>query len=234
MMNKSLLYISDTGLVLLLVVYLPLCLIALWLIGRLLRSLGCSLKARRWVRWPLALAMLLWPTWDAILGKYYLDRYCEKGGVYAEPGIRIDGIYFPFEGSDRLAEAYLGMGFKYIEAESGDGSKIHYEMGGNGELHRKIVKVLESEYISKSGNPNMRVKPDFLEITIQHHYLMNIENKNIVAGFKNYRFQSRLDGRFTVLDVFPSISCNDLSQYKTQERYQKPSSYYSLIMGQEG
>lgn len=237
MMNKSLLYISDSGLLILLVIYLPLCLLALWFVGRVLREFGCPITASRWVRGFLALAMLLWPTWDAIPGKYYLDRYCEQGGVYAEPGIRIDGIYFPGKGNsgnERLAEAFLRMGFKYIEAGSDDGSIIRYERGNDGKLQRKTVSALQSQYISKVGNSNRQVQPEFLDITMVHYYLMHIETKKDVAGYKNYRFQSRFDGKYTLLDIFPSISCKDLKKYKKQERFSDPSDYYSLVISQEG
>ena len=56
----------------------------------------------------LAIGMFLFPTWDAILGKYYLDSYCEKkGGYYVNEGARIDQIYMNGYSSEKMAEMLL-------------------------------------------------------------------------------------------------------------------------------
>ena len=233
MMNKSLLYISDTGLVLLLVVYLPLCLIALWLIGRLLRSLGCSLKARRWVRWPLALAMLLWPTWDAILGKYYLDRYCEKGGLSVNPEKKISSLYFPTEGNDEMATMYLSMGFQFIEANDEGGKYRQYQLGRNGELISRIVEKRKSSFIREYDFSQARMKPEYLGIKMNRHFIKRIIDDEIIAEYRDFYFQSRLDKNITILDVNPGVRCSELKKYRGTRGYSNSMSMYSRIAGQE-
>jgi len=60
--------------------------------------------------------MFLFVTWDAILGKYYLDKFCEAdSGTYINSYARIAGIYFAEKPREDIAQAFLDRGFDFIE-----------------------------------------------------------------------------------------------------------------------
>lgn len=234
-MTTLFMYMSSYSVFLLLVCYLPICVLVMYLLKRLLKNASFSVGFIGLVLAVVSVALFLFPTWDAILGKYYLDNYCEKdGGFIRLNDIELESLYIAATGNDKLAMNYLKRGFKYIETESGDGKYRRYEMDDKGDLISRNIDVISSQYTRVIGNSNTRVPPAYLKLKVKHEYIMEIESNDIVAGTKEYYFYSRIDANFPGLDVSVGTYCSELDKYSKSARFMNSKNLYEIMSGQEG
>jgi uncharacterized membrane protein YjgN (DUF898 family) len=119
-------YMGGASKLVLTVLYLPLCLLILWLISRSLKKRSIQTKYRVALILFLSISMFFFATWDAILGKYYLDKYCEAdGGTYINTDERVTGRYLAYRPRSETAISLLNKGYSFIEMGV-DGDYVRY------------------------------------------------------------------------------------------------------------
>ncbi|MBQ0713510.1 MAG: hypothetical protein KBT53_11165 [Porticoccus sp.] len=227
-------YMNGFSILILLGLYFPLCLVALWIISFLLKKTNIGRKFRIALIFGLAIMMFLYATWDAVLGKHYLDKFCmESGGVYINSDIYVKGIYLSSFGEPRHAKYFLEKGYQYVEMNKTknvkDGYVIYRFRANKKTIEEKITFELKSTHTRGFGDPNKKVSPSFLEISLSDQYVENFKTGNKIAGFRNYRMTTRLDRKLRGIGGNVATACTDIKKFKKLKKYEDYSNYHELI-----
>ena len=222
---------SEISAIVLVVFYLPLCIGVLFLINLFLKKSSVNLRGQRTLMACLSIMMFLIVTWDAIIGGYYLNQLCQnKGGAYINSDVLVEGIYLNSRGEARHTKLFLEKGYKFVEMNrnrSRENGYIRYQLGPDGNIEELLVSKLDSKYTRGFDNPNTKVGPDFLNITLSEQYVENIVTKKRIAGFRAYRTHTWLDRKLRGY-VYPK-TCTSISKFKDLEKYNDSSHYHELI-----
>jgi hypothetical protein len=222
-------YMSDVSAMVLVVFYLPICIGVIWLVNRSLKKGLLGTWIRRVLLACLSIVMFLLPTWDAILGKYYLDKFCEgDGGTYLNRSERVAGIYFDERPRDDIAKAFLKRGFDFIEMGQ-EGDYFRYFLNKNLNLTSIKVTTLLSKYIIAYESSRTRVGPNYLNITVANQFLEHMGSKERLGGFRNYQMYTRLDKTWEGIGALQSTRCTDITKFNTQDKFQKKTKYLDIV-----
>jgi len=186
-MTTTFMYMSYLSVIVLVVLYMPLCIAALWVVNRFLKKVSVGMLFRKVSFFLLVVALFLLPTWDAILGKYYLDKYCGRdGGMSIGKAVQLDGVYMPARHSDFTAKKMLKEGYVFFEMDYEDAGYVRFSLDDKDNLITSRVDSLLSEYAIKS---EMRINVgEFKGVTVKlnYQYIENLNNGEIVSGYRDY------------------------------------------------
>lgn len=135
------LYISDGAVFLLVCVYTPLALLALWMLWR---SLPKRLPIKIAGLVIASVVAVLIPLWDVMVTSLQMTKLCSQSGTTIKRIVNADGFYTNLGGSDHLTR-----GFKYIEAAR-PGNRIDiYTKSGN-DIQRQEIDAEKTQYVLRS------------------------------------------------------------------------------------
>jgi hypothetical protein len=201
----------------------------LWLLHRSMKTRNVREQTRVFTMISLSAILFLIPTWESILGKYYLDKYCEEdGGMYFNTEERITSIYISGEAQERIMRSYLERGYDFVEADAEAEAALGYvrfSYGADGNLAVEEIDSLKSQVREGFDKTVTDVGPGFLDTWMRNEYLERIDTGEVVAGFRNYAFTTRFD-RFIRADY---VECTDIPRLKPTERFRYRYAYYDLV-----
>jgi len=219
-------YMSYVSLILITIFYFIPVGLLLRLLNRRLKKSGVATPKRLGMVSSITVVLFLIPTWDAILGKHYLDYYCEKdGGLYDFHQERIDGLYIEYRADLHSAKQYLKRGFDFVEMGM-QPDYVRFFIDANGELLEQPVAVLNSQVRRVYDDPNTRVGPDSLTLTVYNQYLEDLDTGEPVAGFRSYAFYTELDAYLGRIGATPVMRCTNIPRFQNDERFPKSESHY--------
>ncbi len=225
-MTTTLMYMSYVSLILITIFYFIPVGLLLRLLNRRLKKSGFATPKRLGMVSFLAIALFLVPTWEAILGKHYLDYYCEKdGGLYDFHQERIDGFYIERRASPRIAKQYLNRGFAFVEMGTQSGY-VRFSLDAKGELVEKPITDLNSHVKYLYDDPRARVGPEFLNLVVSHIYLAKIDTGSPVAGHRNYTFFTKLDEYLGKIGATFTTRCTDIPRFQNNAKFEGNESRY--------
>ncbi|MFT4824833.1 MAG: hypothetical protein ACJASY_001129 [Halioglobus sp.] len=236
-------YISPILVLYSIVFYLPVCLLFLYLLRKLQKRLGVENRFIQITRYSLVPLLFLVPTWEAILGKYHLDSICDgDGGMFKNGIVSVDSLYMtpPRVGnSPHSVEKWLSYGFKFIDTETA-GEVYRYRVDENGiavgeiDERGQIIGHKVTENISQYTVEHYATEPklvgNFIRIGESGRVLKNRNTGEIVAGYRDYVFASKMD----LLVAFPIrgrfVACSTVTRYRDLPRYKYDiQSFYAFI-----
>lgn len=231
-MTTTFMYMSDLSAMVLIVIYLPVCVGVIWLVNRSLKKGLLSTWTRRGLLVCLSIVMFLLPTWDAILGKYYLDQLCEDGGgTFVKENTKVKGIYVPYVADEKYAKSLLSYGFSFVEMKLKKGGITRFFLDQQEELtHIAAASAISHYTIGHDSNISIN-KPLFMfgaEITMHQTYVQNIDNGEKVAGYREYTFQTALDNKFSSVGS-PPQRCRWIPSFQSKEKFSNQTKYFHLI-----
>lgn len=189
-MTTHFMYMSHLSVLLLVLFYLPVCLGVLWFINFLVRKMSFGKVVRAMICIVFTVPMFLLPTWDAILGKYYLDQLCKRdGGFSSNKPLFSDGFYIPSNKSRFTAQKILDRGFVFLEMKGLDNRFIRYTLDIDGDLSDEFTEELKSTYILNSDMQLPFGEYHGLMYTLDRHYVANFKTGELLREFKNYYFR---------------------------------------------
>ncbi len=210
-------YMGNGSIMVLVLLYFPICLFILWLINRALKNACVKAIKSRVILFSIASIMFFFATWDAILGKYYLDKFCEAdGGTYINTNKRIEGRYLAYKPRPETAVSLLNKGYSFIEMGK-DENYVRYTFDENKTLKDVQITELTSRVV-KDGK-HTKVGPDYLNITMSNSYLMDKYSKKILGGYRNFLVYTNLDKTLGGIGAIGGTRCTDISRFKDQERF---------------
>lgn len=172
--------------------------------------------------------MFLLPTWDAILGKYYLDKLCEAdGGNYILVNKRVEGLHLKQIPSAYIAKIYLNKGYSYIEMGNEKGyTRFSYDE--NNEVESKPIKSYTA--LETIGHETKyQVGPSYLDIRLSDKYIINKNSNEKLGGFRRYILSTRISKKIAAIGGNRQAYCGDVSKLKKQERFSTERNFeYSL------
>ena len=230
-MTTHFMYMSHLSVMLLVLFYMPVCLAVLWILNRYLKTIPLRKMVRMGVRTIIAVPMFLWPTWDAILGKYHLDKLCEEdGGTYISSDAKIEGYFSRGRARRAYAQQALAMGFHYVEYGK-NGSYVRYSLNTDGNITEQTMSKILSPYRAGHEDPKTKVGPDYLNMGVSDVFIEEIQSKNRLGGFRDYYVYSHLDKKLEGIGSLPSTRCTSLPKFKKLNRFNDRSRYEKLLSG---
>lgn len=240
-------YISPVIVLLSLVIYLPICLLLLYLLRKLQKRLGVKEIFIQIARYCLVLLLFLLPTWEAILGKHHLDKYCDlNGGLYTNVDLPIDSLYLknsvPAMYPDHIREM-LDYGFEFIDIEAagqvyryryGDDGGIAGEFDADGNIVGQKVAKKFSDYVVRHAEGNNKSPHSYLRIVERGFVLKNRNTGEIISGYRDYVFINNLDGLIGVIMGDRYVACSTVTRYREIPRYNSNlQNFYKFVASSE-
>lgn len=228
-MTTIFMYMSYFSIMILIVFYLPLCYLLLRFLGKFVSNVTDSHTLKGVVIGLFSVFLFLVPTWDAILGKIYLDDLCESdGGTYINFSSNIGGIYFNESPRRDVAEKFLRMGFKIVEMGV---SKPYFRYSANkfGEVSVERDVKLNSESIIAYDSYRKRVGPSYLNISVENQFLFGLNSSEVYGGFRDYQIYARIDKYWEGLGSLATTRCTDISKFNRQEHFKNKTQYLGIL-----
>ena len=221
-------YLSGFTLLVLFGIYLPCCLLALFIAAKIQSRLGVRRPIIGFTLAALALAALLAPTWEGILGKHYLDRYCDQdGGLYVNGSVPVDSLYFYDRSLNKEdALAILAGGFSFIEHEKP--GVINRFWMQNAQLMSLEVDASSSKFVLEDVHNKVNLSPRYLNIFEAGLLLRNRHTGEIIAGFRDYYLANDIDDALSFVGGAGNTACSTAARFAGRSRYDK-SHFRDLI-----
>ena len=223
--------LSGLSLIVLLVLYLPVCMLLILHLRKMLRSNDVSKRSIMFITTFLSLGLFLLPTWDAIAGKYYLNLYCKTdGGTYINTNEVINGIYYRSTSTDENAIKALKRGFDFVEFDNEKEGYVRFNLQGD-KLEKSYANKLKSKY--EWGYALEEQVPNILNVNlfVTERFVRQIEDGRKIAGFKNYLVSPWVDNLWGDFSLQAGRECKALEKYKTDQKYQNSILYLQIISG---
>ncbi len=223
-------YLSLNAKMWLMILYLPPCLLLLFLVKKVQTSRGVVPRTIQITRVLLALFLFLVPTWQAILGKFYLDYYCRNdGGIFINSQERVDSVYFESNPNIHAARPHLARGFDYIEFGREKGEIARYSFNDEGEIVVESVSESTSDYEFDFFGPNIPVGPELVGISKSELFLRNRHTNEIVAGYREYEFVSDIEKIFSITGSTGSVKCRTTPRLSGNPQYEERAGFLDRV-----
>jgi hypothetical protein len=132
-------------------------------------------------------AVIFGTIWQAIIGTYYLRKYCEKdGGLVVHGTAQTDGIYLPIHYHDPLIDRFLARGFAFVEIDKRGGGNMRFTLSNSQQVLNEQTEELRSGYKLGYDSSIPMYKNFAVEIGLNTIYVANAQTGNYLAEYKDY------------------------------------------------